>query len=112
MKSSILIMALVLAGCCTNPIIPTEPKIVKEVSYVVRIPPKESLELPAAIPKVDVSKATQADAANFILSQAEQITTLTNKLINIAKFLSEEQAKLDLKARDENAANKKEALKN
>jgi hypothetical protein len=37
---------------------------------------------------------------------------LTNKLINIAKFLSEEQAKLDLKAKDENAKFKKEALKN
>jgi len=112
MKSSILILALFLAGCCTNPIIPTEPRLIKEVSYVVRIPPKETIELPAPIPKVDVSKATQADAAKFILDQASQITTLTNKLISVAKFLSEEQSKLDVKAKDENLASKKEALKN
>jgi hypothetical protein len=112
MKSLILIAVFLLTACETNPIIPTEPKVIKEVNYIVRVPPKESLELPQPIPKTDLSKATQADAAAFILSQSEQITSLTNKLINIAKFLSEEQAKLDLKAKDENAKFKKEALKN
>lgn len=111
MKYFILFL-LLLAGCNTTKLTPTEPKVIKEVSYVVRIPSKEMISLPAQIEKIDVDTATQADAAKFITQQAIMIEDLNSKLISIAKFLVDEQSKLDTKAAEENIKSKQSALKN
>lgn len=107
MKS--LFLVLLLVGCCADPIIP-EPRVIKETSYVVRIPPKDLMTVPDKVNKINVETATQADVAKFILDQYERMQKLENRVIEISKFLVDEQQKLDAKAKEENLANCKEAL--
>lgn len=115
MKYSILLVALFLTGCIfTNPIVPTEPKVVKEVNYVIKVPPKESLDIPVPVKKVDVDSpnVSQADVATYIVNLYKQNLDLTNKLVSISKFFNDEQQKLNTKAAEENLENKKSSLKN
>lgn len=103
----IILVATSLAGCFgTTPTLPkVEEKIVTKVEYVVKIPPKELMTLPAKPASIDTSTATQRDVAAWIISNEEYINTLVNQFIGVSKFLVDEQSKADEKAKQENAVN-------
>lgn len=101
----IILVATSLAGCFgTTPTLPkVEEKIVTKVEYVVKIPPKELMTLPAKPAHIDTSKATQRDVAAWIIANEEYINTLINKLIGVSQFLVDEQLKADERAQQQNA---------
>lgn len=110
MKYLILSLVLFLSACATTPeIVKPEQVVIKETSYVIRIPPETLLIMPEQVPKIDVDTAKQSTIANWIIDTNERTKALENRLIGIAKFFKEEQDKLDKKAADENVQNKKDA---
>jgi len=110
MKYLILALALALSGCATDKqVVKPEQVVVKETSYVLRIPTKELLELPAPLPKIDVDTAKQSTIANWVLDMNDRMKAMENKFIEIGKFFSKEQGKLDDQAKEENVKNKKAA---
>lgn len=104
MKSIIIILSAVLMTACTTKPELVKPEIstVKQVEYVIRIPPKESMEIPPPLSDINVDTAKQSDIARLILSMEERIRTLENKLIEIASFFKAEQDKLNKQAAGEN----------
>ena len=90
-----LILSLSLTGCAHfwKP----ERDVVVEQVYVVRIPPAETMKLPAPVPNLDVSKATQGDVAKWLVKKEDYTTSLEDKLKSIAKFFVDEQKKLEKK---------------
>ena len=97
MRSLIAISALFLVACA--PLKPTvEPTIVVKKEYIVRIPPAETMQLPEAPkpPKPNASGVIlQSAAAAYIVEMELYSTLLKNKLVEIAKFLQDEKAKLE-----------------
>lgn len=101
---SALVLAT-LAGCETNPARPTaEVRIAERVEYVVRIPPEELITPPPTPATIDIDKATQSDVARWLLVNETYIKELKNKFILIAKFLKNEQDKLNAEAITKNTA--------
>lgn len=102
----ILLGSVALFGCASKQQLPrVETKIVKQVQYVVRIPPKELTTMPPKPENIDIDSATQRDVAEWSIRNEEYINALVNGYILIAKFLSNEQIKLDAMAVEENAVN-------
>lgn len=98
-----LILCFALVGCGTCPP-KVEQQIVTKTEYIIRIPPAESMTLPAAVVTPDPNQSTQKDVAKYINNLEGQIATLQNKLIEIAKFFEDEKAKLAKEAADKNKA--------
>jgi hypothetical protein len=75
------------------------------MEYVIKVPPAETMRLPAKPAKIDVDKTDlkQSDVANFMSNSEDYTIQLENKLITIAKFFTDEQQKLDDKAKKENS---------
>jgi hypothetical protein len=90
-------LSLTLAACQTNPHVPEkiEPTVVTKMEYVLRIPPAEAMELPPAVPDIDLDKAKQSDVAKWIAAMNQRMETFEAKLKQIAIFLKDEQDKLD-----------------
>lgn len=101
MKKLILILALALVGCASDPPKP-EQIIVKQTEYVMRIPPKELMTLPPAVEKIDIDAAKQSDIARWLIANEGRTTKLEELLKQIATFFTIEQAKLKDKADEEN----------
>lgn len=105
MKNLLIILAfsMLLAGCKTiGDTIPEEHRTVKEVEYLVRIPPKELLTLPEPVADIDVDTASQAEVAKWIINKEEYTLGVENLLRQVAEFLSKEQADADAEAEEEN----------
>ena len=98
-----LIFVLMLSGCYTMPHVPepVEPKTVVKMEYVLRIPPKDLLAIPAEVPDLDVDTAKQSDVAKWISANEARTNRLEEMIRGIAKFLRGEQDKLEKKAKDE-----------
>lgn len=110
MKYLILALALTLSACATKEqLVKPEQVVVKETSYVMRIPPKELLEIPPPVPKIDIDAAKQSTIANWIIDMNARMKDLENKFIEIGVFFKLEKAKLDEQAAAENVKNKKAA---
>lgn len=95
-RLALILAALVLTGCAHwEPVKPEEKVIVKQ-EYIIRIPPAESLTIPAKVPDIpDLDKATQGDVATWLANYEDRTKKLEAKLIEIGKFFKEEQNKLD-----------------
>lgn len=95
-----IILALTLVGCGTTPMPAPEPVLVKQVEYVVRIPPAEAMSIPAPLPNLNIENPNllQSDIADWILGLQDRIDVLEGKIIGIAKFLKGEQDKLNADA--------------
>lgn len=99
----VIFLSLVLSACATkDELIKPEIRTVKQIDYVIKIPPREALELPPPLAEINVDSAKQSDVARLILSMEERIRTLENKLIEIASFFKTEQDKLAKQAAEEN----------
>lgn len=88
MKLLPLIACLGLVGCATTRCIPPQPQIVVKTQYVTRVPPAQLLTLPAPVPPLDVSKASQADVAAWILAREKYELALKADLQGIANFFA------------------------
>jgi hypothetical protein len=93
MKKIALALMILLTGCASVEKI--EPTTVVKQEYILRVPPKESLTIPAPLPSVDWDKADQSDVARWAAEMNMRVEELEAKLHEIAKFLSDEQKKLD-----------------
>lgn len=103
MKKIMIILAfLAMTGCETVKVIPKEHRTVKEVQYIVRVPPAELLIPPAKVPPIDVDNATQVDAAEWFIKKEKYTLELENLLSKIATFLRNEQSTLDAEAAEKN----------
>lgn len=110
MKYVILVLALILSGCATDKnVVKPEQVVVKETSYVMRIPPKALLEVPPPVPKIDVDAAKQSTIAAWIIDVDARMKAFENRLIELATFFKIEQEKLNDQAATENVKNKKAA---
>lgn len=100
----VLVCILSLAGCKTIEEIPPEHRTIREVQYVVRIPPKELLAMPEKPQNIDVDTASQLEVSEWLIRKEEYTLALENIIQRIAEFLTKEQQKLNEQAATENAA--------
>jgi hypothetical protein len=99
---SILLISL-LSACNSIPTVQQEHVVVKQIEYVVKIPPAELMTLPAQAEKIDIDTASQASVAQWVLASEERTRTLENMLKGIATFFVVEQAKAKDAADTKNA---------
>lgn len=92
----VIMIIICLSGCCCNPVKPEQP-VIKETKYVIKVPPAETMKLPEPVKNIDVDKSTQAEVADWLINKDAYTTALENKLIEIAKFFSDNQKELDTK---------------
>jgi hypothetical protein len=99
----IITTAALIAGCSTTKTLPPpEREVVKDVRYIVALPPPELLKLPPQPPAIkDLDKAKQSDVASWLTASEERVARLEQQLKEIAKFLLEAQESADKKAREE-----------
>jgi hypothetical protein len=98
-----IILAGLLSACGhTRDVVKPETVMVKQIEYVVKIPPKELLEIPAPVKDIDVDTAKQSDVARWLLANEERMKQLETMIIGIAKFFKTEQDKLSKQAEEEN----------
>lgn len=97
MKKFLLIFVLLLSGCAfDSPVMVTpEPVLIKQIEYVVKIPPTQLITLPPIVEKIDVDTAKQSDIARWILNSENRTQTLESMLRGIAVFFEVEQAKAE-----------------
>jgi hypothetical protein len=89
---------MLLAGCSTLPkTVPPSTKVVTKTVYVIKLPPKQLLALPPAVPNINTTTATQATVANWLLQKEQYTLDLKNKLIGISTFFYGQQKKLNSK---------------
>lgn len=94
MKIITFMLVLFLVGCGTCPVKP-EPSVIVETKFIVKTPDKKLLVLPEPVKNIDVDSATQAEASEWLLNKEAYTISLENRLKEIAKFLKDEQDKLD-----------------
>ena len=99
-----LLCILCLSACGFNPI-KREPTVVNHVEYVVKIPPAQLMTIPPAVNSIDVDdpKLSQGDISKWIKLSEDRTLQLENQIIEIAKFLTSEQAQLNEQAKHENS---------
>jgi hypothetical protein len=98
-----IILAGLLSACGhTRDVVKPETVMVKQIEYVIKIPPKELLEIPTPVKDIDVDTAKQSDVARWLLANEERMKQLENMIIGIAKFFKTEQDKLNKQAEEEN----------
>lgn len=112
-KIIITAVFILMTACAHDEPITVKPErvVVKEVEYVVRVPPKELLTLPPAVEKINIDEAKQSDIARWILAGEERTRLLEDILRQIGLFFKLEQAKLDEQAAKENKAELERANK-
>lgn len=108
MKKLLIVALVALTGCGINPVKP-ERKTVKEVAYIVAVPPKELTTLPEKVPDIDVDTADQAIVADWVLKKEKYTRDVEDLLIGVAEYLTNLQSNLDEKAKADNEAAIKEA---
>lgn len=112
MKALALVLSVTLfvAGCGSTKIVKPEVVVADRVEYVVKIPPAESMELPAQVKPIDIDSAKQSTIAQWIIDNEDRVIKLENKLKSIASFFKIEQDKLADKAAAENKKSQEEAI--
>jgi hypothetical protein len=96
-------LALSLAACSSTPKLPErEAEVVKDIRYVVAMPPAELFKLPPQpAPIKDLDTAKQSDVATWLAASEARMEALENRIKEIAKFLYEAQESADKKAKEE-----------
>jgi hypothetical protein len=95
---ALILAALTLVGCAHWEPVKPEEKIVVKQEYIIRIPPAESLTIPAKVPDIpNLDSATQGDVAKWLAEYEDRTKKLEAKLIEIGKFFKDEQTKLENK---------------
>ena len=78
-KLLIIMMAISLSACELFPVKPDQPVVVK-YKYVVNTIPDEMLSIPAAVPDLDLSVATDKDAAKWMIDSEQRAQAVEKKL--------------------------------
>lgn len=99
-----LAVSVALVGCATTKHVAEQPEvtIAERVEYVIKVPPAELLELPKPPAMIDIDKATQADVARWVMANERWMNELQNRFIEVARFMRDEQVKLDALAKELN----------
>lgn len=107
MRKLLIFSALIaLAGCKTLPDqIQPEHRIVRETTYIVRVPPKEMLVLPERPANINPDTASQAEVAEWLIRKEQYTLQLESLIKQIAAFLVKAQDEADDRAARENASN-------
>lgn len=87
-----LMTAAILSGCYTVPENKLPPSVVVKHKYIFVTVGEEFLEIPPKVPNLDLTTATDKDAANWILDKEERTKNLETKLKSIK---TNQQKKLD-----------------
>lgn len=110
----ILLACIFLYGCAHDePFVkPEKPEkiIVKEIEYIVKIPPKELMTIPQQVEKIDVDNAKQSDIAKWIIAGEERTRKLEEMIRQLALFFRLEQLKMDELAIKKNKEEAEKAL--
>lgn len=107
MKKLIMIVAIALSGCAFDQgVVKPEPVVVKQTTYVIRIPPAKLITLPDPVPNIDVDTAKQSDVAAWLIAKENYTKALEDMIRGIGTFFVVEQAKLNDQAATENLAAK------
>lgn len=109
MKKSLLIgmvLPLFVTGCATfgDGLPGYQPETVKQVEYIVKIPPKELMTLPPQVEPIDIDTAQQSDVAAWIIRNEQRMKMLEDMLRGLAQFFKLEQIKLDAEAASKNSS--------
>lgn len=106
-----MLSTFILTGCATfgDGSRGCEPVTVKQVEYVVKIPPKELMTVPQQVEPVDLEAAKQSDIAAWIIRNEQRTKILEDMLRGLAQFFQLEQIKLDAEAAAKNSSAKKSA---
>lgn len=106
-----IMSACLMTGCATfgDAARGCEPVTVKQIEYVIKIPPKELMTLPQQAEPVDVETAKQSDIAAWIIRNEQRTKMLEDMLRGLAQFFQLEQIKLDAEAAAKNSSAKKPA---
>jgi hypothetical protein len=111
MNKIVLVAALLLAGCAHNiDTVKPELAVASRVEYVIKLPPKELMSIPAPVVKIDVDAAKQSDVAKWLVASEERMKTLEDQIIALGAFFVNEQSKLDDKAKVENVKSSDAAI--
>lgn len=92
---NILLVLLISACAHDHSLQKPEKDVIKETVYIVKIPPKELLTIPANVPNINIDTATQTDVARWIISNEKRMLSLESMIVEIANFLNLEQQKLN-----------------
>ena len=93
-----LILAMLITGCATRPV--KEPQILVKYKYVVTSIPSEMLEIPVPVRELDLSTATDQDAARWIISSEKRSLELEAKLKAIKSYLVDRLKNLSIPPED------------
>ena len=102
MKYALLLSCLLISGCFGTTTVKPEQVTVKQLEYIIRIPPSQLLELPPPVPTIEVDTAKQSDIARWILANEDRTRALENIIKEIAVFFKIEQAKAKQEADEQN----------
>lgn len=92
-------VALLLAGCqTTDPKV--EPSVIIVNKYLIPDLGPEATAIPDPVPRLDLSTATQADVANWLVEREKRVSLLESKLGTVGKASEALIIKKELKEGD------------
>ena len=98
-KLLILMMAISLSACELFPVKPDQPVLVK-YKYIVNTIPEEMLSIPTAVPDLDLSVATDKDAAKWMIDSESRYQTIEKKLEAVKTYQDDKIKNLSVPAED------------
>ena len=98
-KLLILMMAISLSACELFPVKPDQPVVVK-YKYIVNTIPEEMLSIPTAVPDLDLSVATDKDAAKWMIDSESRYQTIEKKLEAVKTYQDDKIKNLKVPAED------------
>jgi hypothetical protein len=98
-KLLILMMAISLSACELFPVKPDQPVVVK-YKYIVNTIPEEMLSIPTAVPDLDLSVATDKDAAKWMIDSESRYQTIEKKLEAVKTYQDDKIKNLSVPAED------------
>jgi hypothetical protein len=111
MNKIILVAVLLLSGCAHDiKTVKPEQQVANRVEYVIKVPPKEIMTIPAPVQKIDIDTAKQSDISKWLVASEERMKTLEDQIIALGAFFVNEQSKLDDKAKAENTTSSTTAI--
>ena len=98
-KLLILMMVISLSACELFPVKPDQPAVVK-YKYIVNTIPEEMLSIPTAVPDLDLSVATDKDAAKWMIDSESRYQTIEKKLEAVKTYQDDKIKNLSVPAED------------
>ena len=94
-----LMLGISLSACDLMPVKPDQPVAVK-YKYIVNTIPAEMLTVPANIPDLDLSVATDKDAAKWMIDSEQRSQEIEKKLKAVKTYQDDKIKNLTVPAED------------